>query len=53
MHNTQWSGPIGVQVQSTDNKIQRMRIKEALAIKKWRPNLNTRDNLFHEHILFE
>ena len=34
VHNTQCNGPIGAKVLSTDRNIQRMRIKEALAIKR-------------------
>ena len=53
VHNTRCNGPLAVSVISRDANTQRMRIKEALAITKWNPTLNTKDNLFSSHILFE
>jgi hypothetical protein len=52
-HNQTCIGTMSVSVLASDVNIQRMRVKEALLIKQIKPSLNTKDDLFGAHILFD
>jgi hypothetical protein len=53
LHNLNCSGQVTIRVLSHEHNVQRMRIKEAILIKQIKPTLNTKDDLFRSHILFE
>jgi hypothetical protein len=53
VHNSKCKGQLKIEVLTTDNNIQRMRIKEAVLIKEKKPSMNVKDDLFRSHILFE
>jgi hypothetical protein len=52
-HNLSCSGRMCVRILANDINTQRLRIKEALLIKRRRPTLNTKDDLLGSHILFD
>jgi hypothetical protein len=52
-HNQRCKGQLTIKVLAVDENIQRMRIKEAILIKKLQPTLNGKEDLFKSHILFE
>jgi hypothetical protein len=52
LHNIKCQGDLVVRVLTKDRNIQKMRIKEAILIKKMKPSMNVKDDLFKSHILF-
>ena len=51
-HNLGCRGQLAVEVLAMDSNIQRMRIKEAILIKKRKPSLNGKEDILGSHILF-
>jgi hypothetical protein len=47
------NGSMIVSVLASDHNVQRMRMKEALLINELKPSLNTKNELFGSHILFD
>lgn len=52
-HNIKCKGQLSLAVLATEGNIQNMRIKEAIYIKKRKPTLNVKDDLFKSHVLFD
>ena len=44
---------MAVQVIASDTNTQRLRIKEALLVKEWKPDLNVKEDLLQAHIMFD
>ena len=53
VHLVRCGGRLAVEILEKDTNIQRMRIKEAILIKKEKPILNAKEDLFKKHILFD